>query len=52
MDLSTFIVAVFCIIDDRLKDRGPHLRSTLSERLCSRQIWEGRFSPVAACRQH
>jgi Transposase DDE domain len=23
MDLSTFIVAVFCLIDDRLKDRGP-----------------------------
>jgi hypothetical protein len=23
MDLNTFIVAVFCPIDDRLKDRGP-----------------------------
>ena len=23
MDLSTFIVAVFCLIDDRLKDQGP-----------------------------
>ncbi len=23
MDLSTFIVAVFCLVDDRLKDRGP-----------------------------
>ena len=23
MDLSTFIVAVFCLIDDRLKDRAP-----------------------------
>ena len=29
-----------------------HLKSTLSERLCSRQIWAGRFSPVAARRQH
>ena len=29
-----------------------HLKSTLSERLCSRQIWAGRFSAVAACRQH
>src|SRR5215210_7546205 len=29
-----------------------HLKSTLSERLCSRQIWAGRFSPVATCRQH
>lgn len=29
-----------------------HLRSTLSERLCSRQIWAGRFSPVDTCRQH
>jgi hypothetical protein len=25
MDLSTFIVAVFCLIDDRLKELG-HLR--------------------------
>lgn len=23
MDLSTFIVSVFCLVDDRLKDRGP-----------------------------
>ena len=23
MDLSTFIVGVFCLIDDRLKDQGP-----------------------------
>ena len=29
-----------------------HLRSTLSERLCSRQIWAGRFSAVDTCRQH
>jgi hypothetical protein len=29
-----------------------HLESTLSERLCSRQSWAGRFWPVATCRQH
>src|SRR5947209_2831366 len=29
-----------------------HLKSTLSERLCSRQICAGRFWPVATCRQH
>jgi hypothetical protein len=29
-----------------------HLKSTLSERLCSRQIWAGRLWPVATCRQH
>lgn len=29
------------------------LRSTFSLlAMCSRQIWAGRFSPVAACRQH
>src|SRR5215207_4188379 len=29
-----------------------HLKSTLSERLCSRQSCAGRFWPVATCRQH
>jgi hypothetical protein len=23
VDLNTFIVSVFCMVDDRLKDRGP-----------------------------
>ena len=29
-----------------------HLKSTLSERLCSRQIWAGRFSSIATWWQH
>src|SRR5215203_1495228 len=29
-----------------------HLKSTLSERLCSRQSCAGRFWPVGTCRQH
>ena len=29
-----------------------HLKCTLSERLCAPQIWAGRFSSMATCRQY
>jgi len=37
MDLSTFIVAVFCLIDDRLEGRGVRQRGP-SPKLCDAEV--------------
>ena len=38
MDLSTFIVAVFCLIDERLKDLGRLRRRGPTPTLCDSEV--------------
>ncbi len=38
MDLSAFIVAVFCLVDDRLEDRGPLRQRGPAPKLSDAQV--------------
>ncbi len=39
MDLSTFIVAVFCLIDDHIKDLGPLRGRGPAPTLCDSEVF-------------
>jgi hypothetical protein len=43
VDLNTFIVAVFCLIDDRIEDRALRARGRVHARVC----WPGVITRIS-----